>query len=71
MTGFSVGKEKTSLYLNIEEETRPDLLRRLGKVTTGKAVSTLNKLDDVDPDTLKEVIVKTVQFATNTSEYCV
>jgi hypothetical protein len=43
----------------------------VGKATAGKSCIYINKLDDVDLDTLKEVIVKTVQFATNTSEYCV
>ena len=69
MTGFSVGKAKTSLYLNIEEETRPDLLRRLGKVTIGKSCVYTNKLDDIDLETLKEVIIKTVQLVTTTYEY--
>ena len=62
MTGFSVGKTAISLYLHIDEETGPDQLRQLGKVTAEKSCVYIKKLDGIDLETLKEMIAQTVRF---------
>lgn len=62
MTGFSVGEAKISLYLHIEEETRTERLKQLGKVTAGKSCVYMRKLEDINLETLKALIAETVRF---------
>lgn len=62
MTGFSPRKANLVLYimpgyLDLEEK-----LARLGKHKLGKACLYINKLDDVDIDVLKEIIVYGVEY---------
>jgi len=62
LTGFSPRKAKISLYFAPGDEARGPLLARFGKHTTGAACVYVNKLDDIDTDVLRELIVQTVQF---------
>ncbi|MEH7125679.1 DUF1801 domain-containing protein, partial [Bacillus sp. JJ1773] len=46
LVGFSPRKAKISLYFNLGEKEREELLELFGKHTTGKACVYINKLDD-------------------------
>ncbi len=54
--GFSPRKGKHSLYLMDGFEQHGDLLKQLGKCKTGKSCLYINKLEDINLDTLKELI---------------
>ncbi|WP_211653606.1 DUF1801 domain-containing protein [Planococcus alpniumensis] len=56
LAGFSPRKAKISLYLTGCAEKEPDALERLGKCTAGKSCIYINKLSDIDPEVLKELI---------------
>lgn len=54
--GFSPRKANISLYLGLDVQEYADFLKRLGKYKTGVGCLYINKLSDVDPDVLKELI---------------
>ena len=57
--GFSPRKSDLTLYgLGINDS--PDLMKKLGKVKTGKGCLYIKKLSDVDMPTLKELIKRGV-----------
>ena len=58
--GFSPRKQAMTLYLNYGYENKTDLLDKLGKHKTGKACLYIKKMEDVDPDVLRELIVETL-----------
>lgn len=62
LVGFSPRKAKISLYLTVAPTKREELLKRLGKHTTGKMCVYVNKLADIDEDVLKEFIAETVKY---------
>jgi hypothetical protein len=62
LAGFSPRKAKISLYLTACEPEREELLKALGKHTTGAACVYVNKLADIDLDVLKRLIVATVDY---------
>lgn len=67
LVGFSPRKSKISLYVTAEDGTkREEQLSRLGKHTSGKACVYINKLDDINPDVLKEMILSTIAFLEKT-----
>ena len=61
-SGFSPRKAKHSLYLmggycdDIAAKRREELLKQLGKHSTGKSCLYVNKLADIDLDVLEEMI---------------
>ncbi|RMF31957.1 MAG: DUF1801 domain-containing protein [Bacteroidetes bacterium] len=59
-TGFSPRKQALTLYLmgGVGDE---DLWNRLGKYTTGKSCLYIKKLEDVDLDVLRKLIVKSIE----------
>lgn len=61
LVGFSPRKAKNSLYFAPGETERDELLKKFGKHTTGKACVYINKLDDVDREVLKELIVASIK----------
>lgn len=61
LVGFSPRKAKISLYFAPGETERDELLKKFGKYTTGKACVYINKLDDVDREVLKELIVASIK----------
>ncbi|EZH66569.1 hypothetical protein DH09_11650 [Bacillaceae bacterium JMAK1] len=61
LAGFSPRKAKISLYLAYESKKREELLARFGKHTKSKACIYVNKLADIDPDVLKELIHHTIE----------
>jgi hypothetical protein len=66
LVGFSPRKAKISLYLTTNERVRDDLLKELGKHTTGKMCVYVNKVADIDVEVLKEFIVESVNYLKET-----
>jgi hypothetical protein len=62
LVGFSPRKAKISLYFATGDTEREELLKDFGKHTSGKACVYVNKLDDVDLDVLKKLILQSVTF---------
>jgi len=65
ITGFSPRKAKLTLYLYIEQEN-DDLLKALGKTTNGVSCVYVSKLDHINVDVLKQMILRTVEFVEKT-----
>lgn len=60
--GFSPRKAKISLYFTTEDSKREELLKVLGRHTSGKACVYINKIEDIDEDILKEFITESFKF---------
>ena len=59
--GFSPRKQSLTLYLNAGYEERiPETLEKLGKHKTGKGCLYIKKMEDVDTDVLREMIVESL-----------
>lgn len=61
VTGFSPRKQNLTLYLAGGLEQFADLLKTLGKHSTGKGCLYINKLTDVDMKVLKEIITRSAK----------
>jgi hypothetical protein len=61
LTGFSPRKQNLTLYLNHGFEAHADLLKKLGKFTTGMGCLYIKRLDDVDKKVLKELVQASVK----------
>ncbi len=61
LTGFSPRKQNLTLYFMTGFEDYQDILRRLGKFTTGKGCLYIKKLGDVNLELLQELITQSVQ----------
>lgn len=66
ITGFSPRKQNLTLYMTGGFDQFEDLMKKLGKHSTGKGCLYINKLEDVDTRVLKELIVKSVKRASKT-----
>lgn len=62
LVGFSPRKAKISLYIATGDTTRDEILKRLGKYTAGKSCVYVNKVEDINEDVLKEMIIKSIAF---------
>ncbi len=60
LAGFSPRKQNLTLYLSGGVERHPELLRRLGKHSTGKSCLYIKRLADVDMDVLKTMVADSV-----------
>lgn len=60
MIGFSPRKQNLTLYIMPGFERYPDLMKKLGKYSTGKSCLYIKRLSDVDVDVLKELMVESV-----------
>jgi hypothetical protein len=58
--GFAPRKRNLTLYIMSGFDDYDSLLAKLGKYKTGKSCLYINKLDDVDLPTLRELIEKSV-----------
>lgn len=58
LVGFSPRKQNLTLYIMPGFDTYTPLLNKLGKHKTSKGCLYINKLSDVDRDTLEELIAK-------------
>jgi hypothetical protein len=56
--GFSPRKPATVLYIG--GGAQPELVARLGKITTGKSCIYVKRLADVDTEVLEEIITRTL-----------
>lgn len=65
LVGFSPRKAKISLYLSYESEEREKLLENFGNHTKSKACIYVNKLADIDINSLKNLIKHTVKTYQN------
>jgi len=66
LVGFSPRKAKISLYFAPGDTERDELLKNLGKHTTGKACVYINKVADIDVEVLKVLIKQSVKFLQET-----
>lgn len=62
VVGFSPRKAKLSLYLKTGDPENEKILEMLGKHTTGKSCVYVNKLEDIDLEVLKELIIQTIDY---------
>lgn len=60
LTGFAPRKRNITLYIMAEFDEYQSLLEKLGKYKTGKSCLYINKLEDVDLATLKELVQRSV-----------
>lgn len=61
LSGFSPRKHNLTLYIMAGFDGSAALLKKLGKYKTGKACLYINKLEDVDLPTLKELVKQSVE----------
>ncbi len=61
VVGFSPRKQNMTLYLSFDYDGYDALSEKLGKHKTGKACLYINKLSDVDRDTLREMIRRSAE----------
>lgn len=62
LTGFSPRKQNLTLYIMGGFDQYEALLNKLGKYKTGKSCLYVNKLEDVDLTTLRELVRQSVEF---------
>ena len=61
LTGFSPRKQNLTLYIMAGFDGYDQLLRKLGKHSTGKSCLYIKKMDDIDADVLEELVKKSVE----------
>jgi hypothetical protein len=69
LAGFSPRKQALTVYITSGFDQYEGLLERLGKYTTGKSCLYVKKLEDIDLQTLEEMVKRSVEHmkATNPS----
>jgi len=68
VAGFSPRKQNLTLYIMAGFSRYDELLSKLGKFKTGKSCLYINKIEDVDLKTLKELIKQSVAFVSTLSK---
>ncbi len=63
ITGFSPRKQNLTLYMMGGFNQFPDLMKQLGKYSTGKACLYLKRLEDVDLKILQKLLTLSVKAA--------
>ena len=66
LVGFSPRKANISLYFATGDPDRERLLVKFGKHKTGKACVYINKVDDIDEEVLRALILQSVTFLRET-----
>ncbi|MGM0903828.1 MAG: DUF1801 domain-containing protein [Bacillota bacterium] len=66
LVGFSPRKGKISLYFATGDTEREELLKELGKHSSGKACVYINKIADIDVEVLKKLIKQSIKFLRET-----
>ena len=61
-TGFSPRKNALTVYIMSGFDRYDELMKKLGKFKTGKSCLYIKKLEDVDLDVLKELILESFNF---------
>ena len=59
--GFSPRKQNLTLYLMAGVERNEEILSRIGKYKNGKSCFYIKKLDDIDRDVLRELMVASLE----------
>ncbi|WP_420630179.1 DUF1801 domain-containing protein [Candidatus Leptofilum sp.] len=67
LTGFSPRKKSLTLYIMAGFPEYGDLMAQLGKYKTGKSCLYINKIEDVDLPTLKELVRRSAEHVANTN----
>lgn len=62
LVGFSPRKAAISLYVYSDCDGQEDLLKELGKFKMGKSCIYINKLSDINMNTLEKLIKTTIDF---------
>lgn len=62
--GFSPRKQNLTIYIMNGYDQYEDLLSKLGKHKLGKSCLYINKLEDIDLDVLKELILDSFEYFT-------
>lgn len=65
LVGFSPRKAAMSLYFATGDESREELLSKLGKHTSGKACVYVKNLEDIDIEVLKALIIQSIKYLNN------
>ncbi|MDX1522952.1 MAG: DUF1801 domain-containing protein [Anaerolineae bacterium] len=68
LAGFSPRKQNLTLYIMAGFDQYESLLEKLGKHKTGKSCLYINKIDDIDLDTLAELVKQSVEHVAATNE---
>ena len=66
LAGFSPRKQNLTLYITAGFDGYGELLGKLGKFKTGKVCLYINRLEDVDLATLKELVRRSVEHMRST-----
>jgi hypothetical protein len=66
LVGFSPRKQNLTLYIMAGFEQYGALLKKLGKYKTAKSCLYINRLDDIDLPTLKELVKQSVKHMIKT-----
>ncbi|HJS30078.1 MAG TPA: DUF1801 domain-containing protein [Anaerolineales bacterium] len=61
VAGFSPRKQNLTIYVFEDVDRYEPLLSRLGKFKTGKVCIYINKLDDIDLPTLREIVRRSTE----------
>lgn len=62
VTGFASRSKNITLYIMAGFDDYDELMRKLGKHTTGKSCLYIKKLEDVDQDVLRELVKQSVDY---------
>jgi hypothetical protein len=68
LTGFSPRKQNLTLYIMAGFEQYEELLKQLGKHTTGKSCLYIKRIEDIDLPTLKTLVEESVKHMTEIRE---
>jgi hypothetical protein len=66
VAGFSPRRQNLTVYLSYGYEQHTELLRRIGRHSGGKACLYLKRLEGVDMDALRELVVRSIAQQANT-----
>jgi hypothetical protein len=69
ITGFSPRKQNLTVYIMPGFAKYDDLMKKLGKYTTGVSCLYMNKLNDVDMKVLKELVTLSYQYMKQKFKY--
>jgi hypothetical protein len=67
LTGFSPRKQSLTLYIMAGFDRYQSLMAGLGRFTTGKSCLYVKKLDDIDYDTLRELVRLSAEHVARTN----
>ena len=62
LVGFSPRKQNLTVYIMAGFDRYDELMKKLGKFSTGKSCLYIKKLADVDKKVLKELVSESVQY---------